>query len=125
MIPSLKQLASEALKSVQSRRIAEDCDYSMSSIDIVNVIDEIETAHLDAQGRIPVCHDDRNFSQKNLKRKYQEIDGARLESYNEDTHSFQIRVDDSERPEFWCQVTIPMDALQKWLLDQGIVMKYE
>jgi hypothetical protein len=139
--PSLKQLSSEALKSRISREIMESLKHTPDSMDTIAIIADIEKAHLDAVGRIP---DDSmpNFlatgqslvnwgltkqseREKSGKRNHQEIDGARLASYDEETHSFQIRIDDTERPTFWCHVTLNMESLQTWLLDQGIEMTFK
>jgi hypothetical protein len=43
------------------------------------------------------------------------IDGARFQYYDEETKTVVIRVDHSEIPEFWMDIPIKLDQLQKWI----------
>ena len=51
---------------------------------------------------------------KNLN-KFGNINGARLQSFNETTKTLTIRVDDTNVPGFWMEIPLKLDQVEKWI----------
>jgi len=79
----------------------------------------LKLTKLEAKGRIPKEQTDVKF------KKSKEIDGVKLESYDDCCDVIKIRADDSENLPFWLEIEIPMKQLQDWLrAEQGIEMTF-
>lgn len=86
---------------------------------------DAQESHLVAKGRIGLCPGSEFYRHalENKGKGYQlgsEIDGAEIKGYcpsaNFTNGKLIIRMDHSTAPDFWCEVTINMDHLKKWLL---------
>jgi hypothetical protein len=49
------------------------------------------------------------------------VDGARFESYDPDTQTIKLRVDDSQVPEFWLEIKFFKKDLEKFVRDQELL----
>lgn len=47
--------------------------------------------------------------------KFAVIDKAKLQSYDPDTQTVKLRIDDSNVPGFWMQINVRFDQLEKWV----------
>jgi hypothetical protein len=117
------------------------------SLDVYSqeAINALELAHLQARGRIPretlgctfgysraieeerlrlhaltrpTAEDEKLVASKK-KRRRNEIDGAKLDSYSVETNSVRIRVDDSQNLPFWLEMDLPLDQLAQWLAEEA------
>ena len=86
---------------------------------------ELELGYLNARGRIPTEQIEMwSQDQPRFKHHPNVIDGARLGSYCEESHNINIRLDDSSNLPFWAEINLNLDQLQRWLLVQGVDMKW-
>ncbi len=47
--------------------------------------------------------------------KFGVIDSGKLESYDPETKTVKLRIDDSNVPGFWMEISIRFDKLEKWV----------
>lgn len=47
--------------------------------------------------------------------KFGIIDSAKLQSYDPETQTVKLRLDDSNVPGFWMEINIKFDKLEKWI----------
>lgn len=47
--------------------------------------------------------------------KFGILDGARIQHYDHDTHTVKLRIDDSNVPGFWMEISIRFDKMSEWI----------
>lgn len=79
-----------------------------------SLVDIVPEEQLDTD--LPLCRG-RIYGENGKLKKTQKIDGARLCHFESDPQtgkeSVVLKIDDSEIPEFWLEVTIPVDLFEK------------
>ena len=109
-VPSLFSLAAGALRAPGAATIL---NANGVDIDSLTAVQEMELAQLNARGRT-------TSTSRNVRSPHpgNRIDGAQLQSYDSETRTVRIRVDDSRNLEFWLEIDLPLDQLAQWLTTQ-------
>lgn len=135
-VPTLFELSVKQLpiKSFESQQIIDDMikKGSIPSMDTLEVIRYKELAHLpcighipkDSSGiQIPPCYYPGYVIPNNKRKRYQEVDGARLADFDKSTRNVKIRIDDSDNLPFWAEVSLDLGQLKDWLEEEhGIII---
>ena len=88
------------------RHAARNVEYLHA--DVLEEMTESKLAHLPhARGR--VCDSTGKFNATGR------INSARFRSYDQRNRMLTLRLDDSSIPEFWAEVSIPLDQLEAWI----------
>lgn len=132
-IPTLFDLAlSQAPVASPGSRLLLDESLDRGHLDAftMDIVNELELAHLYCRGRIPmegVVPHGCSTVDYNMHRKFRDpgvIDDARLQNFYEDTGTVVLRLDSWQNMAFWAECHLPLDQLQQWLRTQGVDMQW-